>query len=206
MSEKQLAQVSVEETEGEEEEEEEEEEESEHPSALPNFGFTPIPEVTKERREDPPRPSPAHEAKRQQINRLLCRYPQLKLRSSETTLKQLVQYDESELENILTNAQNDLAAIRGAPMADFIIGGVAGLVDTFLLPGYLARCLADHELKNDVEAEATLLFGACGNRTNILFRALNHGYTQICSPSLPIEKSVAPNTRAPDYFEPVAGP
>jgi hypothetical protein len=180
-------------------------EEQQQDDPAENFGFRPLPVPQEERRAERITQSPACEAKRQQINRLLCRYPQLKLRSSENTLRQLALYDEAELENILTNAQNDLASIRGAPMADFMIFGVAGMIDQFLLPGYLARCQADEELRNDVEAEATLLFGACGNRTNIAFRAMNNAYIQAFTPEKPLRPLRTPEPeiepRATRYFQ-----
>ena len=171
-----------------------------------NFGFEPLPEPQAERRERRDTGSPACEARRQQINRLLCRYPNLKLRSSETTMKQLMQYDEQELENILTNATNDLAAIRGAPMSEFLIHTLAGLVDTFFLPGFLDRCLADEELKNDVEAEATLVSGCCGNKTNIAFRSLNHAYVQKFRPQTPLPQKRATQVqrRVPQHFQPIS--
>lgn len=176
-----------------------------------NFGFRAMTEPQKERREERALDTPTCLALRQQINRLLCRYPQLRLRSSETTMRQLAQYDEKELENVLTNANNDLAAIRGVPMAEFIIHTVGGLIDAFVLPGFLARCQADDELKNDVEAEATLLSGGFGNRTNIVFRAANHAFTQKFHPDAPLPKRMrmTPPEEAQEeerYFENIRAP
>jgi hypothetical protein len=184
-------------------EEHEYSEEPEGGEAGDNFGFQPAPQARVERRESAKKGTPESDAKRQQINRLLCRYPALKLRSSKATLKLLDQYDEEELDNIMTNAQNDLAAIRGAPMADFLISLGASLIDKLVLPGYLDRCRADAELRNDVEAEANLLFNGCGNKTNIVFRALNNAFVQACSPHVPITTTrEEPIERS--YFQDVA--
>lgn len=173
-----------------------------------NFGFQPARVATAERREVVQPKSPLYEEKRKAINRLLCRHPQLKLRSSKATLKELDKYDEEELDNILTNATNDLASIRGAPMADFLINTVASLVDLFLIPGYAARCRADVELRQDVEAEASLLLGSSSNRTNIAFRMLNNAHVQLTTPEapqaygIPVPQAHVPEV-VPQYFETV---
>jgi len=145
------------------------------------FGFKPLQAAPEERREETKKESPACKALRDNINRLICRYPQLRLRSSEATLRTLSQYDEAELNNILQNAQNDLRAIRGSPMADTLINLTAGFISRWV-PDFLPRCQNDSELKSDVESEATLLFGACSNRTNIVFRMANNLHNAVYQP------------------------
>jgi len=182
-----------------------------------NYGFRPLePEQKEERREDVKKDTPATKLLRQNINRMLCRFPQLKLRTSISTMRELEKYDEEELHNILTNAQNDLATLRGAPMADCLVFLTAGLVDRYALPGYLERCMADEELKQDVEAEATLMFGVCGNRANIAFRLLNNAFTQIVQPETPlfgeqyedfqnVQSNLEPRDGEGTYFRTVIG-
>lgn len=147
------------------------------------YGFRPA-VIPEERRPEEKRDTPAMKLKREQINRLLCRYPQLRLRSSKNLMAGLMQHDEEELNNIMENAQNDLMAIRGAPMADLAINVVCGGIDRYL-EGFLERCRNDSELQHDVQSEATLLFGGCSARANIAFRLLNNAYDCWHDPEAP---------------------
>ena len=151
------------------------------------FGFTP---AVEEPAEEVPRvrkvvDSPGVVVMKEKINALLCRYPELKLRSTAGTMIMLDNYEEKELVNILQNCINDLQQIRGVPAAELIIHILAGVVDWKLLPGYLDRCMADEELKRDVESEMMNWVGLMNTRLNIAFRLLNNAYVQLFRPDAP---------------------
>jgi hypothetical protein len=151
-----------------------------------NYGFQPVEEEPKvsEKQKDPD--TPLCPVLREEINKLLCRYPELTLRTSQATMLQLEQYGEKELKNILQNCRNDLQAIRGTPSADFAIGVGTLPVDRWCgVEGYTERCLHDRELKRDVEHEMTLVLGGGSNRINILFRLMNNLYACLFQPDMP---------------------
>lgn len=146
-------------------------------------GFIPLPEQAPTRERAPETP----EAKilKERINALICRYPELSLRSSAATMSSLDQYDETELKNIMSNCINDLQKIRGVPASEFVLHLICGLVDYKLLPGYLDRCMDDEELKRDVESEMMNWVGVMNTRLNIAFRMLNNAYIQYFQPDYP---------------------
>lgn len=94
-------------------------------------------------------------------------------------------YEEQELFNILQNCLNDLQRIRGVPAAELVIHILAGIVDWKFIPGYLDRCLADEELKRDVESEMMNWIGLMNTKLNIAFRFINNAYVQIFRPDAP---------------------
>jgi hypothetical protein len=151
-----------------------------------NFGFEaaieePVEEPEKRKVVD----SPGVVILKDKINALLCRYPELQLRSSAASMTALDNYEEKELVNILQNCINDLQQIRGVPAAELVIHILAGVVDWKLLPGYLDRCMADEELKRDVESEMMNWIGLMNTRLNIAFRFMNNAYIQIFRPDAP---------------------
>lgn len=117
---------------------------------------------------------------------MLTDFPELQLRTSAHTMATLEQYEEKELENILKNCHSDLRLIRGMPSAEFGIFAIAKLVERVTkgkLDGYHERCHNDTDLKRDIEAEISLLFGGFGRRMNILFRFLNNAWKQLYDPN-----------------------
>lgn len=149
------------------------------------FGFTPAVEEPEQETNKKVADSPAVRIIKEKINGLLCRYPELQLRSTAGTMVMLDNYDEQELVNILQNCINDLQRIRGVPAAELLIHILAGLVDWKLLPGYLDRCMADEELKRDVESEMMNWIGLMNTRLNIAFRFMNNAYVQVFRPDAP---------------------
>ena len=154
--------------------------EEEPMNAEDQHGFNPLPE---EKEAEKPRETPAVRILKEKINALICRYPELSLRSSAETMASLDQYDEKELTNIMANCINDLQKIRGVPAAEFAIHLLCGIIDWKLLPGYLERCQNDTELKRDVESEMMSWLGVMNTRLNIAFRLLNNAYLEWFQPN-----------------------
>ena len=154
-----------------------------NPSAPEQHGFQPLPEEAPT--QEKPRETPEMKVLKDRINALICRYPELTLRSSAATMASLEQYDEAELKNIMQNCITDLQKIRGVPAAEFVLHLVCGLIDYKLLPGYLDRCMDDQELKRDVESEMMSWIGVLNTRLNIVFRMLNNAYIQAFQPDYP---------------------
>jgi hypothetical protein len=166
-----------------------------------NYGFRPLessaPAMNKVT------DTPTCIALRDQINKLLCRYPELAIRSSVATMEELKKYDEEELRNILQNANNDLLDIRGMPAADMVLHMLTSIVERWI-PGYMERCLNDYELKRDTESEMAMLLGPTGTRTNMLYRFINNGYECLFQPDKPFnqqrERKEFNDSRKRSYF------
>jgi hypothetical protein len=161
----------------------------------PNAGFVPLEkdaltekqreEILKKQEEEKSRKRKRSEeeekkenAIKDKINRLICRYPGLILRSSVETMKRFADYTIDELENIYKNAITDIAQFRGTPSAEFVLYLITHYPDKRIkrMNGYTARCCADEELKRDIEEEMINLLGWADNKVNILFRLLNNAY------------------------------
>lgn len=154
-----------------------------------NYGFEPA-ELQK-----PPEPAkitdtPACKALREIINAMLSRYPEVELRSTELAMKQLEQYDEKELQNILNNIHHDLDKVNGTPSARLAVGVGTMPIDHYV-PGYTERCMNDARLCSDIGHEIQLLFGAHSNRMNILYRLMNHLWDALYHPDAPYADELA---------------
>lgn len=170
-----------------EEEASQEEEEGQIPQSANNFGFQPMepsPEETNTMRGENlsrKRPLPEETAKmkelKAEINKLLCRYPGLVPRTSSAIMQRLAEMTEEELENIHINMLNDITEVRGTPSAEAVICALTYWADAHHIPGYTNVCLADIELKRDIESEVIKLIGFLNTKLNILFRFLNNAYT-----------------------------
>lgn len=141
------------------------------------FGFTPledpndkIDQAKKRKREED---SEEIDFIKRKINRLLCRYPTLKPRSSSAFMEKLDNLDLEHLMNIYENMINDLSAIRGFPTADTAII-TATYYPTMYVRGYMQRCLKDEELRRDIDTEISNLIGHGHNWLIILFRFFNN--------------------------------
>ncbi len=107
-----------------------------------------------------------------ELLQMVSRYPQLKLRSSNELLERLKHFTLEQLRNVHFNASNDISELRGTPCATTVLLGTVYL-DRYL-PHYSDICLADVELKRDIENEVVDFFGYFGAGVNILFRLVNN--------------------------------
>jgi hypothetical protein len=139
-------------------------------------GFTPMEEpVESEKKKRAREESEESKALKKEILKLVARYPKLELRTSKEIMDKLNEMGEDELRIIRDNCVNDLAEMRGTPVASFVVFLITQPVD-WKLPGYTDQCLSDIELKRDVETELIMLLGDLSNRINIFFRLLNNAY------------------------------
>lgn len=136
----------------------------------------PNPNEPKSNKRDRPPDSKEMKKLKQEICKLLSRYPNLVPRSSNLILEKLNDMGEEELNNVYQNCLNDLIEIRGTPVAKFAIFILTKVIDERLLPGFTDECMKDVELKRDIEGEILNLLGALSNRINIFFRFMNNGY------------------------------
>lgn len=151
--------------------------------AAANYGFQPA-EPEKPPEQPKLTDTPACKALREVINAMLSRYPEIELRSTEMAMKQLEQYDEKELTNILNNIHHDLDKVNGTPSARLAVGIGTMPLDHYV-PGYTERCMNDTRLCSDIGHEMQLLFGTHSNRANILYRLMNHLWDALYYPDAP---------------------
>lgn len=107
---------------------------------------------------------------KEKISRLLARHPSLQLRSSIKLLDKLEDCTEEQLENMLINAQNDVALVHGTPAAVMLINFFGSLIDTYFVPGFLEECMGDEDLKKDIETELFDKIGVLDPRFTIPLR------------------------------------
>lgn len=146
-----------------------------------DFGFVPQDDAepidADETRSQDPRPvvrqSDTTQIK-QEIAKLLTRYPKLVPRTNFKILEKLDGLSDEELENVLINARNDVAEMSGKPGATIFIYAVTKVVDDMFLPGYTDECMGDDLLKTDIENEITELVGFVSNKLNIFYRFISN--------------------------------
>ncbi len=119
--------------------------------------------------------NPESQRIRETIQLLLCRYPQLQIRSTNLIMEKLKEYDTEQLKDIYRNAINDVTQLNGMPAPHACITLVTKPIDN-KVPGYTQKCLNDNELKKDIEIELVQILGHIGNRANIVFRLINNLY------------------------------
>ncbi len=142
-----------------------------------NFGFHPFEEEDEREKKKEQDNSPEAVKLRQQINKLVCRFASLRLRSSSETLAALSNYNAVELQGIYDNCINDLQEIRGTPSSEMVTNVFCSGVEKYTrLEGYRIMCLEDKELQRDIEAEMIDLLYWGGNRIQMLFRFANNAY------------------------------
>lgn len=142
-----------------------------------NYGFQPFENDEEKEKKKEQDMSPAAQQLRIQINRLICRYPQLTPRSSSHTIETLNRYSLEQLQNIYDNCINDLQSVRGTPTSEMVINVTGSLVERYSsLRGFRERCLTDTELNRDIEAEMISLLYYCGNKLQIAFRFANNAF------------------------------
>lgn len=140
------------------------------------YGFEAMDEpIESEKKKRAREESEQSKALKKEILKLVARYPKLELRTSKEIMNKLNEMGEDELVIIRDNCINDLAEMRGTPVASFVVFLMTQPVD-WKLPGYTDQCLSDIELKRDVETEIIMLLGDLSNRINIFFRLLNNAY------------------------------
>lgn len=156
-----------------------EQDEQDESESEPNnqYGFTPMldPEEKKEnenKRKREEESGPMKEMKLK-INRLLCRYPGLKPRTSHIFMNQIQDMDLEELNNVYENMINDLSAVRGFPTSESAIIGATFYID-HAVPGYMNTCLKDEDLKRDLDVEIMNAVGQMHNYIVILLRFFNN--------------------------------
>lgn len=151
--------------------------EDKEPDQDDQFGFTPMDDPKEKEEQNKKRKreedSEAIDFIKRKINRLLCRYPTLKPRSSAAFMEKLAELDLEHLYNIYENMINDLSAIRGFPTADTAII-TATYYPSLYVRGYMDRCLKDEELRRDIDTEISNLIGHGHNWLIILFRFFNN--------------------------------
>lgn len=131
--------------------------------------------VESEKKKRAREESEESKALKKEILKLVARYPKLELRTSKEIMNKLNEMGEDELRIIRDNCVNDLAELRGTPVASFVVFLMTQPVE-WKLPGYTDQCMSDIELKRDVETEIILVLGDLSNRINIFFRLLNNAY------------------------------
>jgi hypothetical protein len=143
-----------------------------------NYGFTPFEEeLEKEEPKEPKDMTPEAQALRYEINKLVCRYPQLKPRSSFETIRALENYNTMQLKNIYDNCLNDLQTVRGTPSSEMVTNMFCGAVEKYThLRDYRERCLEDLELQRSIEGEMLSLLFWGGNKMQVVFRFVNNAY------------------------------
>ncbi len=142
-----------------------------------NDGFQPMEEpIEIENKKRVREESEESKALKKEILKLVARYPQLELRTGKIIMDKMADMDEDELRMVRDNCINDLAEIRGTPVASFAVFCLTQPIDRYFLQGFTEQCLSDIELKRDVETELILLLGELSNRVNIFFRLLNNAY------------------------------
>lgn len=109
---------------------------------------------------------------RKKLSQLVSRHPKLQLRSNLKLLETLNSLDEDTLDNMLNNAKSDLTEIDGTPGAELILEGVAGMVDTYFIPGFLEECLEDEKLCQEIEMEFQDMVGLAGHGFSIPMRMM----------------------------------
>lgn len=140
----------------------------------PRYGFNPMETEEDLNAQEQVKIDPRIQEFKEKINKLCCRYPKMKPRTSHALMEQLSFLSLQELENVYMNMINDLSDIRGTPSAETVLL-VTKAIDPWV-PHYSEVCLKDVELKRDVETEMMEIFGWFGNRINILFRLINNIY------------------------------
>lgn len=142
-----------------------------------NFGFKPMDDEEEKKENEKKRKREEDQEEinkmKSKINRLLCRYPNLKPRTSHHFITQLESMDLEELNNIFENMLNDLSVIRGFPTSETAIMALTYSIDR-KVPGYMNRCLKDEELKRDIDIEVMNLIGHGHNWVIIALRFVNH--------------------------------
>lgn len=147
------------------------EQEEESGVKRPNYGFEPLPGPPP---EEAVVDTPEMIQLKEEINRMVCRYPDLIPRTSHALMERLNKLSVEELRNVKLNAVNDVADKRGTPAAETVL--LLTIPIDKKLPGYSAICMKDVELKRDIEGELIAVFGWLGARINIIFRLINNGY------------------------------
>lgn len=150
---------------------------SHYNSSANNYGFTAMedPEVAKEKKRKRDETPEARNLKRE-IQTLLCRYPTLVPRTSHEVMEKLNAFDDDELNNIYLNCLNDVSEIRGNPIANTVIYGVTSIIDSLYLPGFTEECMADVELKRNIESTVTVWLGRISTAAQMAFQFGNNAY------------------------------
>lgn len=162
-----------------------ESEESERPSKRPSYGFRPQsdessdePNQYEDQGEEEEENGHAGGRNRdyyiKRITNYAARYPSIEPLAVHKLLDKLRGLSDEELENIYLNFVNAVTELKGTRVASFV------LLPTILLdsqlPHFSNRCMADIELKRDIEAEYMEWFGWIGNKVNIIFALGSHAY------------------------------
>ncbi len=106
---------------------------------------------------------------KKQITAIVSRYPNIQLRSTFKLLEKLNNLSQEELNNMLTNAQNDIAQLNGTPGADFILSFIGSLGDQYV-PGFMEECMNDVILQRDIENQIFNYVGIMGPTATIPLR------------------------------------
>lgn len=164
-----------------------------------SFGFKPLQEdivveenkedgsvnkknVKRKREENSEKDEGESEIWRDKINRLICKYPGLQIRTSSETMELLSQFSLKELKNIHTNCINDTMELRGTPTSEFTLASLTYHINRYYVRGYTSKCLSDVELKREIEEEIITMFGFVNNKLTILFRMMNNLYQCVFPP------------------------
>lgn len=126
----------------------------------------------------------------EKINRLICKYPGLELRTSSEMMEILSQFNLKELKNIHTNCINDTMELRGTPTSEFTISALTYHINKNYVKGYTSKCLNDVELKREIEEEIIEIFGMLSNKFTILFRMVNNLYQCVFQSDFIPDKSI----------------
>ena len=124
---------------------------------------------------------------------IVQRYRTIEPRTSHQLMDDLRQLSLEELQNVLLNAQADMALLRGTPSSQALIAALR-IVDPYVGP-FSAVCDEDEELKQDIETEVTATLGFLGPRVNIVCRFIANLYRALAVTAADWEKGAAERKR-----------
>lgn len=151
------------------------------PSPSPSgesYGFKPLDE---EIQNEKPKINETADMKRlkEEIQLMLCRYPELVPRNSSPVMEHLDSMNEKELRNVHLNCTNDIADMRGMPGAEMITWMGTYWFNKKYLPTLTQHCMEDVELQRDLEGELVVWLGSITRRMNIFYRLVNNTFRSI---------------------------
>ncbi len=120
--------------------------------------------------------TPATEAEllalKKELSALVGRYPKIQLRSTFKLLEKLDGCSKEELENMLLNANNDIAILSGTPGAEIILSNAGAAMEVYI-PCIEEELMKDQYLMQDIENVIFSYIGIMGPMLNIPLRVMS---------------------------------